>query len=392
MPVEFEDFRFNDHGRALTVEEAARFFGTYGGILDYEFDDLVNGDDESQWTYDSGITHSHSDGTFTVQAASAWKRVMSEVKLPADHTIYVRTEGSDNYYGVIVGSDDDGNGYLVCNEGANAWKIYEVTAGAIGDAVHHVYHPYNSPSGDLIVTCRPFEMGDGEEHLWLQITLWRNDQHILTYSKKLAEPLAGPFHVGLAVYSSSSRTYSAVRVPELCLWAEYGTIDPGEEPMGGFERAMEGRYLKWFVRFNGALKVFRPKFREAAFTLAHPLRDDPRINQRQFKTRVRLMGAYNWGEAIARDLIATLGDRFEEVTNPMLMSEAECIMEAGRQIRRFASEAETNEAAIQGLPLLELEDRIDLPSGEWVVSAMDKTYPPGGIEYALGLRRYKGDV
>lgn len=386
MPVEFQDFRYADHGPALTVEAAIRFYANQAQIHDFQFDDLLTGLD---FELPVGVTGSVASGIITAQAGgSSWVDIVSDVPLPADHTIYAVSSGSDNYLGFVVGENAD-HSYRVCNEGTAVWKVYKDDA-----LVWRVDHTTSYTGGTYHVTCRPFPMGDGDDDLWLQITLWRGDAHILTYTEKLDAPLDGDYYAGVAVRSTASRIFSSLRVPELCLYAEYGTSDPGEELWGGYQRAMEGRYVRQFVRFDGTLAAFRPKAQSAVVSLtASEIFDQtPKVDLRVLRSHVRMMGAYEWGEALDPDLVRRIGHRFIQVQNPMLMSESECVREAERQLRRFQSEGDTSEIDGPGLPLIEPEDRIDTADGAWVVTGFSKDYPPGAIEQTLSVRRYLGDV
>lgn len=380
MPVEFSNFTINDHGRPLTVENAFRFYGAFAGLHDFDFDRLydlaVDG-----WQGVTGVT------SVSMTGSSAWTVELDDTELPADHTVYFTSAGSDTYQGVVVGALDDQNYYLVVNEGSETFKVYKVVSGS-SSVVLSVNFPYDQTGGDFTCSFRPFDTGTDER--WLCITLWRDERHVLTYTEKLSDPLVGPYHFGLAAYSGNTRTYTNVYVPELTVYAEYGTLDPGEEAAGGLQRAIEGRYLKYFCRYDGTIRAFRPKTQTSKATLATEdlFSRSRKIDLRLLKTHVRMMGAYDWGEAMDNDLIAYYGHRFLETNNPMLMSENDCINEAERHLRRLHSEADTCELEAANLPLLEPEDRITEPEGDWIISGYSKEFVPGAIITIYSTRKY----
>lgn len=390
MPVSFKDFHMNDYGRPLTVENAFRFYGSFVGIHDYAFNRLYSLGDTGWKT--ASVTADFSGGQLEAHGpGSAWGRMFqTEVPLPADHTVYARTEGDDGYFGIIVGATDTYNYFMVVNEGDDHWKVFKYTNN-VPSLVYAVDVSPVANGGEYVCSFHPYQTGSHLDDFWLAISLWRNDHLILTYTEKIGEPLIGPYFTGMAFYTTEPRSVLDFWVPELTTHAEYGTLDPGEEPAGGLRRAMEGRYVIYFLRFDGTLRAFRPTTRAVDHNLAgrELLSIDKTVDFRTLKSLIRMMGAYDSGEALDNEILAMVGHRVEVIHNPMLMSEFDCIHEAYRHLRRLRSESNTVDVDTVHLVMLELEDRLLLGNKfDGVVESYNKDYSPGAIISSMRLRKY----
>lgn len=394
MPVQYRDLRVNDRGRPLTVENAFRFFASFSGIHDFWFDraySLLPTD----WLNPDGISLTFAPDEVELDTGSlsaAWHAIrVNDDQIGAEYVAYATVETDASQVGFHVGNVKKEH-LRVTLTASGVVEVYQMNGATEGDRLMRVSRP---PVGDLggrfAISHRPFLTGsDKDEDLWLALSLWRDDCLIATYVEKRNATPEGPFGIGLAAYGGDTVTFRDVYVPELSSYAEYGTIDPGEEAAGGLDRTIEGRYLRFFIRHDGSLKAFRNKVTNAVVQLDrdHIYMPAPRVDFRKLKTHVRIMGAHDWAEAIDRSNIRTLGHRFQELNNPMLMSEIDCAREAQRQLRRYRSEAHTSNMETPALPLVELQDRIDEPAGQWILDGYTRAYTPGGILQSSTLRRY----
>src|SRR5690606_25160281 len=118
---------------------------------------------------------------------------------------------------------------------------------------------------DVRVVVRQMRLRDIEGEVWRCLTVYMNDRHITTYAKVFDEA-GSSWSLSFIGYDTGVTTYTDVRIPELGETAEYGTLDPGEVAAGGLPRTLEGRYINWFVRYDGSLRAWRPKSVPSAYT------------------------------------------------------------------------------------------------------------------------------
>lgn len=176
---------------------------------------------------------------------------------------------------------------------------------------------------------------------------------------------------------------------------EYVTLDPGESPMGGLQRAIDGRYIKLFTRFNGDLVMHIWTNKSSAFTFLNSDHIDFKkaFDQRELHNHVRMLGAYTEGEYIDHDLVDQIGYRFTEANNPYLLTDRECYIEAKNHVRRMKENAETASFSYQFLnPFLEPEDRITVENeGDWIINGYDLEFSPGYVKATYSIRRWVDD-
>lgn len=367
MPVTFMHHRMFDRQPLLTIEEAFRYYGAWSGIHDFDFDDAFS---------DTSIA-------VTGTGSSVWHTALEGVTLPISYTVsYHKTVATQ---GVAIG----GKGlvhYLVATDASNVYIYY----GSSGAYTALLSLPKTTPTeADVTVSFRQIRFSDKEDDLWRVITLYMNDELITTYSEP-ATLLLEDTKIGFSAYNSDSVTYTDVRIPELTEFAEWGTLDPGETAIGGLQRILDGRYLKFFVRFDGSLRAWRPKSIASSLTFSanDAFEGEVGVDVSQLATHIRMVGAYTWAEAVDEDLISNYGHRFFEDNNPMLMTEKECYQEAERSLIRAQESAFTEDVRTPFTMFLEPEDRVLTPNGDWLVGEIGWEFLSGGINQSLRVRKY----
>lgn len=354
MPVVFRTHRLYAIKDAFLIEDAFTAYAAFAGILDTIFDSLYTA---------SGVTVTGTNHPWLVQ------------NLPA--SFLVRYHKTSLAQGIVLGSDS--HQWRIMTNGSGYPEVYynDVLVQSI---------PVGTPTNaDVIVAFRQMQMSDDESDIWVALSLWMNDRWITSYTVRRTE-LLQTLKFGLV----GNATYTTIRIPELCDYAEYGTLDPGEASYGGLNRAIEGRYLRFFLRPTGELRAWKVKPIHAALTV--PDRSDyqeqPSTDLRGLMSRVRMMGAYTWAEDFNADLVMRYGDRFQEVNNPMLLTVEECAQEAHKTLIRAQEQAFTDAITLPFLPFLEPEDRIETESGSWVVSEQQFEFQSGAIDHSITARAY----
>ena len=383
--LKFQKHRLSNLAPDLNIEQVFRQYAAWGDLHQQSFDDAYTLS-ASNWT---GIILPTLVGTTLTFDASAepagWHASFpAETSLPVSLT-FSYDKSAVRQGACIVGS---GFAYLIVTNASGNPEVYVV----------------NSTSWDLVmalpVTCptnahveivfRQHHFSDLETDYWHSLALYMNGHHILTYSTSAGAPVTG-LHVGLAWYGGDAVSYSNFRIPELCEQIEVADLDPGETAISGISRAMEGRNLKYFVRYNGQFRAWRSKATAVVEGLTNAnglVEGDVQVDTSSLYTHVRLIGAYLWAEYISTALMAKYGHRFEEVNNSMLMTEEDCYAEAQRIIQRMEEQAVTEPVAMIGLPLLELEDRVTTPQGDWLVGNIGLEYHSARIIENINLKKY----
>lgn len=382
--VHFYQHRLSNTDRTLTVEDAFRFYGAQAGIHDFKFDELLGLADISGWIGAVG-TFDASSVTFS-STADAWSTLLHVEDLPssyvlsylvdsAHHAAVVGYESTDRYY--MIGAD--ANGY------PTVWKAVDGTV-----SVAQVINETMPQMGTIKTEFKQEWREENGTSTWVSISMWINERQIISFSEINDTPIQNTAY-GFAVYDdTASVKYANVRIPQLGEIAEYGTLDPGEVPIGGLQRVIEGRYLKFFMRGNNALRAYRTVPTLAIAELISDQVDHAAlpIDLRQMKTHVRMMGAYTWAEAIDTELMTFFGHRFQEQNNPMLLTELDCYREAVKALKRIREDTFTETTTMDYNPLLEIEDRIETPNGSRLISSFSVEFDPGSATTELELREY----
>lgn len=392
MPVRFRSTRLSDQQAPFIIEDAFRALGSFGNILNFNFDSLyrsVTGWDDGA----SGVSVSPSADSLTLTApaspGSTWFPVIaSPVELPRGYLL--RFDVTSARWAAAMAWLDDGEHYLVGVDSGSPFI-------AIWNGLTQTYDTLISQS-DLVapqtasveIAFREIRFGDASQEVYHTLALWMNRQLILSAAYAPPNPIVGAIRTGFAVYSGDSVTYSNINLPELTIFADWVSLDPGEKPMSALARAIEGYYLKMFVRFDGSLRAWRSKPSPSVYTYTDSVVDNREVAHdiRSLKTRIRQVGAYTEAEYKRDDLIRKYGDRFTILYNPYLMTEAECYEQAQASIRRLEETTLTERFETPYQPLLEIEDHITTPAGERILTSRNVQFTMTGAIEQINARNY----
>jgi hypothetical protein len=368
--VSFSQAILADFGAAQTVEEAFRVYGNWACIHDFNFDSI------------------YEAASVSVGAATGWATpVKAGTALPVDVLVeYNVTSGSHAL--LLRHSEYDDSGLLF---GINSSGHLFAQEWAFGNpGIMYMNIPAHTTIGNVKIAYRQQRFSSDENDVWEAATMWIDDALIDTYVRYVGTATGESVTIAFTS-DTTGQTFTDVRVPQLTQFTEWTSIDPGEPAAGGLERAVEGRYTKYFMRFNGELRAWRSK----ASPSRHTFTDSDSIyvraasyDRRQLYTHVRMLGAWVQAEAVRGDLIKSRRHRFLEANNPFLMSEADCYAEATNELRRMEEAAYTETIETPFTPLLEPEDRISTPSGEWIVSSREADFSITASDQALTTRKY----
>lgn len=261
----------------------------------------------------------------------------------------------DPAWAVVLGYTASDSYYLM---GVNASRkpfVLRVTGSTTKTLIEM---PNNAPlDGEVIVSFRQRRFLEDASDVWHCFGLWMNGTHVMSHVEAANGILTNPM-MGFAAYTSSTITYDEITIPQMTEFADWISLDPGESPQRALERAIEGRYVKYFVRWDGRLRAWIPKATNSIYTYSTIMNKQRKFDARELKTHIRLLGAYVQAEFVRRDLVSKYGHRFAEVSNPYLITEEECYQQAELSIKRMEEAADVLSLDVLYNPVLEPEDHI----------------------------------
>lgn len=365
MGVRFDQSKQHDRKLSQTVEGAFLAYGNWAGIHDYQFKSLVN---------ISSVDVSPGSGSWSTH------QLTSELANDAELTFTVQSLGFGAYF------TDSTTSTLMC--GVTESGYFEVWR---NDELR-CKRPVECPvPAKMVVSYRQHRHSDDEKDVWASVTIWANDSVIDTYTEYIEKSAPPPLQAGLASSASTAINFTDVRIPLLTDYTEWSSLDPGENPIGGLNRAIEGRYTRFFLRWDGSLLAKQKQPTSPVFDFSGaftPLGKNRSIDLRGFSNHIRMLGAYVEAEFARSDLIARYGHRFAEIQNPYLMSELECYQQAERQIQRHEEQAQTMTIETHVTPLLEKEDHVTVDGEDWIVDSFQISGKVGNYSQQVSLRKY----
>lgn len=366
MSVTWSHFRSNNMTPPLTLENIFRQYGSWAGIHDFDFDSLseiasaaVTGTVSANWTGNTVATGLPPN--FSVRYH----------KTDFRQAIMLAATGTSIFY--TVGTDENGYPFIIW---ANNTITYSVPVATPEEA-------------DVEIVFRQQVLDDREDIVWRTISIYMNDAWVTTYSDYDTASVADDVAFAVAAYEGDARTYTNIRIPELCEIAEFGTLDPGENALSGLQRTIDGRYLKMLARYDGSLRAWRKKTRDSVMTFTISVTGISRsYDLPQLITHARMLGAYIEAEFHDAALTEKYMHRFAEVNNAMLLTRGECLTEAENTVLRSEEAAFTLTFEAQWVPILEPEDRIAVDGDTWIINDMSITGGPGRISAVYNCRKY----
>lgn len=372
MPVLFDRAMTNGAEHNQTVEEVFRIFGSWAGIHDFQFGDLFSMD-----SIDIPASSESWQGRVFYSTVTPYEFELQYTTTSLGHGAIVRKKADGTY--LLVGIDTNGDGIV------KYWNGSSYTNKMIAPLS-------NTPTqGDVRLAFRQMRFSDQKSDVWNVVSIWINESLMFTYHEFVGETFTENITFGFAT-QGSALTITDVRIPLLSEFSEWSSLDIGEFPQGGLQRAIEGRYTKHFIRFDESMKVWRPvtTSSEKTFYDADIYKRSVMFDRRQVATHVRVLGAYVQAKFIDYTLLSQHGDRFVEINNPFLMSEAECYRQARFEVLRRLEQATIGEFSHPLYPVLEPEDHISIDGDEheWIISGVSYEIRPNTIIQTFKLRKY----
>lgn len=412
----------NMHNRraSLTLENMYRRFINYSGIHYFKFDDAVRGFVPSKWSaLADGYTFTDpiSDGVYdSITKGAVGTPENPPITWYSDdmpHSYQIELNGTTDSFGVVVRGDGISSGYMISIGAFSSVGLYDSTVGAPGAsfAVYKMPDMYLDDTvvpmvtsiptgmyGKYKIAVRDTQFNSVDTGRIIYITVWFNDMLIGSYSDNVRNVIP-PLKMGIPLIclTSASIIYSGLRIAQLGEIIPWSSIDPSEAPMGAIQRAIEDRYIKHFVRFDGAFRAVRPSAQTVKLTVDKNsfFTAQRTIDRRQIISNIRFLGAFQWVRIKDDQLTKDFGTRFHEVNNTNLWNVDDCYKEALQLFVRMKEQIYRAEIEIVGHIMLEPEDRIQIPSlddldvyEDYIIDSINSRIQNGVVETQVSLRRY----
>jgi hypothetical protein len=385
----------NDMAGPRTVEDAFRTYGTFAGILDYQFKRAVDG-------------AASSTGDWAAVAGAITKSGSSIIYMPTgagySGIVYTRQEVPHNYVIRAYMPQTYGRGFILNarEPDATAFSECHYWAGFDENGYPHLMkydhntstyvllqkHPVAVPiSGNVAVSVREMAFTTDKDSLWLVVSIWVNDRLFFAFSEWIKDPPETAYYIGIGTMVNAFVEAKNLVVPQLTELVEWNSLDPEETPMSGLSRAMEGRYTRFFARYDGRLYAWSPMAASPVYSYTDSELEQyaPSFDRRQLVTHARMLGAYKEAEFIRTDLGP---HRFKSFNNPYLMSERDCYREAIRSIQRQEEVYHTVEFTAPYRPLLEMGDVVTVKGENFIINDVDLNLTPTEGTASIKARAY----
>lgn len=366
MSVALRFYRANNYNPSLTLEEIFKLYGSWSGLHDFSFDPVVS---DATTTVTGTVSGGFTVGTLYPALLPPSFEIRYH-KTTNRQAVFIQGGSGAIYF--IAGTDDSGYPFI-SRFGATVQSIPKATP----------------EEADVRVVFRQQQNSDDETQIWRSVSIYMNDALITTFQEPWNLAYSN-IQIGFAAYDTDVVTYTNIIVPELCDIAEFGTLDPGATPTNGLQQTIEGRYLKYFVRFDGTFRAWKVKSIDSQHTFTNDefISDTIPNDFMDLATHVRMMGAYIWAEAIDYDLANLYGHRFQEVNNSMLMTKQECFIEATNTLKRMQENTFTQSADVPYVPMIEVEDRVTTADGDWIVTGYQLDLDVAEVVAGMNVRKY----
>ena len=379
--IRFKEFLCCDSHTNKSIEANAKALFSYAGIHDRSFDDELNDAfgtlDASVWnTGQASATWEISSGQLkgTGGGYADWYWLLSVDDMPSEGIltvykncnrggIYFRATDHNNCY--MFFWDADGCGFKKKSGGdwATLVDIPKVFTG----------------EGDITISWREMKFRQTADEKWLFMSAWVDGELVVTTEDDISTSTPGK-KVGFAVYDSDVVYFDDVRIPELTEVIDWCSMDIGESPGGALSRLIGGRHINYFLRYDGTLRMWRPKASTSTWTYQrHITGFNWQIDTRALVGHYRQVGAWEQADRFSTALLQQGVARFHKANNPDLMTKEACYDEAGYAIQKLQENADRIDMSVPAQVLQEPEDVVT------VFFARDDNTVINNLEYIIDI-------
>lgn len=365
----------NNRDDLLDVEDVYRKYASFSGNHGFEFTDLVSGFSAAKWNAIANLTLFGQTATLTATSAGTDQNLWYTD--PMAHSFSFEFTYHKDAFGVLLRGNGNDTYYKITFLGGSYIDLYKYVGGVLLTEWHRQLDASEIVmAGRVKVSCSDQQYTSDNMGRMLYISIWIND--VLVYSVADIQSSNPPLQFGLVILTSTLAgvVYSDLRIANLGETIAWSSLDPGEYPMAAIQRAIEDRYIKAWMRWNGKLKAYSPGSRSVSLTVSanHEFNYQINTDYHQGFSHIRLLGAFQWVQVVDTALSQEMGNRFQELNNTSLWNTDDCIRIATQMLLRSKEQIFQARLETVGMPYNEIEDRIKLP---------DPANPGGYIDYII---------
>jgi len=379
--IRFKEFLCCDTFTNKSIEHNARALFSYAGIHDRSFDDEISDDfdtlEASVW--DTGFC----DGTWAIVSeqlkgvgpgGGAWGYLLSIDDMPSEGILTVYKLGTRG--GIYFRMTDSSNGYMFFWDADSCGFLKGV--GGSWSALADVPKVYTG-AADITLSWREMKFRETADEKWLFMSAWVDGELAVTTEDDISDSTPG-LKIGFAAYDSDTVYFDDLRIPELTEVIDWASLDIGEAPGGALSRLIGGRHINYFLRYDGTLRMWRPKSASSSWTYQrHITGFNWQIDNRELASHYRQVGAWEQADVFSTTLLQQGIGRFHKSDNPDLMTKEACYDEANYAIQELRENADRIDMSVPAQVLQEPEDVVT------VLFARDGNTVINSLEYIVDI-------
>lgn len=343
------------------IEDNAKTLFSYANIHDRSFDDELN----EPWTAAIATgtwTATPATGVWTAIPASGqvqgvgdgnadWDILLSVADMPSEAILSVYKNGDRG--GIVFRGTDTDDHYLFYWD-SDSVGFQKCVSGSYSTLID-IPKTYTG-EGDIVLSWREMKFRLTADEKWLFMSAWVDGELACTTEDDISSSTPGN-KVGLAVYDSDTVNFGSVRIPELTEIIEWCSVDVGEGPGSALSRMLGRRHVKYFLRYDGKLRMWRPKAATSSYTYQrHITGFNWVVDRRNLVGHWRQVGAWEESDRFDTALLQRGITRFHKDNNPDLMTREACYDEAGYSIQELKENSDRIDMNVPAQVLQEPED------------------------------------
>jgi hypothetical protein len=382
--IRFKEFLVANTTTNKTIEENVKTLFSYAGIHDRSFDSAL--DETWEAAIATGVWASTpATGIWTAVVASGqaqgigdggsdWDYLLTVEDMPSEAELSVYK--NCNRGGLVFRGTDANDHYLFFwdSDSCGFKKKSSGTYTTLLD-IPKVY----TGEGDITLCWREMKFRAMADEKWLFMSAWMDGELMATAVDDISSTTPGK-KAGLAVYDTDTVNFGEFRIPELTEIIEWCSVDVGESPGSALSRMLGRRHIKYFLRYDGTLRMWRPKAATSTWTYQRQISGfNWNVDYRNLVSHWRQVGAWEEADYLDTALLEKGITRFHKDDNPDLMTKESCYTEAGYAIQRLKEIANRVDMRVPAQVLQEPEDVVT------VLFVRDDTTVINSVDYIVDL-------
>jgi len=374
--IRFKEFLVCDTQTNKCIEDNAKTLFSYANVHDRSFDDELTDDFD---TLEASVWNTgEADGAWAIiggqlrgtgPGGAAWGYLLSVGDMPSEGILTVYKNGARG--GIYFRMTDSSNGYMFFWDADSCG--FKKRSGGSWSTLVDIPKVY-AGEADITLSWREMKFRKTADEKWLFMSAWVNGELAVTTEDDISGSTPGK-KIGFAVYDSDVVYFDNIRIPELTEITDWCSLDIGEAPAGAISRMIGRRYIKYFLRYDGTMRMWRPKSAASSWIYQrHITGFNWNVDDRDLASHWRQIGAWEEADRFDTTLLQKGVHRFHKDDNPDLMTREACYNEAGYAIQRLKEVADRIDMGVPAQVLQEPEDIVTVffaRDGHTIINSVD---------------------